>query len=48
MGIGALAVKQRAAELFFELLDGARQRGLRHVERSAARVKFNSSHSARK
>ena len=31
MRVGALAVKQRTAQLFFELLDGARQRGLRDV-----------------
>ena len=31
MGIGALAVEQRAAHLVLELLDGAGQRRLRHV-----------------
>ena len=31
MRVGAFAVKQRAAELFLELLDGARQRGLSDV-----------------
>ena len=31
VGVGALAVKQRAAKLFFQLLDGAGQRGLRNV-----------------
>ena len=31
MGVGALAMKQRAAHLLLELLDGARQRRLRHV-----------------
>ena len=42
MGIGALAVKQRAAELLFQLLDGARQRRLRNVRpfRGAREVQF--------
>lgn len=31
MGVGALAMEQRAAHLLLELLDGAGQRGLRDV-----------------
>ena len=44
----AFTVKKRAAKLSFQLLNGARERGLRDVALLAAREKFNSCCNGKK